>query len=791
MCALSPSDWQAIRAACKDEAAFAAVHALLQERLRQQAAHSALVLDSLPVGVALADADGQIVQVNHTMLSMVGLARESVLGRPVTDFVCSPDVRAALARLDLTQAAAGQHNLEFDLRRADGTALPVHAQITTLPDAASRPAAWLAAVTDMSARRQAEEGLRLSETRYRQTVENSPNAIFSINRQGAVLSWNRACESVFNYSLDEVLGQHYAQLLLTPDDRPVVAAQVRRVFQTRAALANVDIIFRRRDGSGRLMLSRLYPVLDASGRCVRECVFANSDVTEQKLAEERLRHSERMYQALVTSLPRMITCLFDHNLRLLVVGGQGLADVGLSDAARAGQTLADALPGPPAACLETRFRAALRGEEQRFETRFQQRLFDAQVLPVLGPSGVVLAGLLLARDVTQEREAEAALRSSERKLRSLIDRSEDGIVLINHQGVIVEWNASQERITGRPAAEAIGRLIWDVQAEMAAPGGADQDQLAGQLRASILSALESGQAEWLSHVTERVIWRPDGTSRLAQMVAFAIEPGTGNGAMIASINRDITDQRRAEHEALVHEVESERLRMLTEFITSASHEFRTPLSIINLKLHLIRRLAGSASISAHLDGIEAQANNILRLVESLLRMSQLDAAAAHSFFPIRLNEVLRGVLAALEPTAEQKGVELAFSSELTTAQPDAAADPEALHVAFYNIVENAIRHSPAGQTVTVWAQPQPDGLLRVEVSDRGAGIAAEHLPRIFDAFYRADKARTTPGLGLGLTVARRAIELHGGEIRVASAPGAGTTVTVLLPAALVLAAAEV
>lgn len=780
MFTLSPDDWQVIYTCCKDEAAFAVVRALLEERLRQQATHSALVLDSLPVGVMLADAEGRIAQVNQTILDLIGLPREDVLGRFATSFVHPLQARAALAQLDLSQAATGQHDVAFDLRRGDGTTVPVRAQITVLP-VANGSTAWLAAITDMTAYRRVEEALRHSELRYRQAVENSPNAIFSINQQGVVVSWNRGCEHVLGYSASEMVGQPYAQLL-DPEDRLTVLAYVRRVFQTRAVLANVEIIFRRRDSSGRIMLSRLYPVLDASGSRVRECVFANSDVTEQKLAEERLRHSERMYQALVASLPHTITCLFDHSLRLLVVGGGGLADLGRADRLLENLRLADLLPPLPAAHLEERFRAALRGEEQRFETQFYGYLYDVQVLPVYGPSGVALAGLLVARDVTQEREAEAALRSSERKLRGVIDRSEDGIVLINYRGVIVEWNAGQERISGRPAADVIGRFLWDVLAEVAEQDGADRAQTAKRLRATILSALETGQAPWLNQVTESVFRRPDGTFRLIQTVAFAVEPGAGSSAMIGAISRDITDQRYAERQALVHELERERLRMLTEFITSASHEFRTPLSVINLRLHLIRRQYHAPGLNDHLDSIEAQANGILRLVESLLRISQLDSVATHNFFSLRLNDVLRGVIASLEQAAEQKGVRLIFDTALAAERPDIVADPEALHIAFYNIVENAIRYTPAGQTVNVRAALQPEGMLCVEISDTGTGIEAEHLPRIFDAFYRVDQARSTPGLGLGLTIARRAVELHGGEIRVVSAPGAGTTVTVLLPA---------
>ena len=772
---LRPDDWQAIRACCKDEAAFARISALLQERLQEQAARSTFLLDSLPVGALVMDADGRVVQVNRALLDLMDLRAEDLLGHLAGDFL---PVFPLEERLAASLPATG-YSFNLDIPRQDGTSVHTHVALRAVRHDGDE-VGWLASVTDMTAQRQAQAALFRSEKRYRQAVENSPNAIFSIDRQGIVLSWNRTCEHTFGYSAAEMVGQHYGRLLQNPNERHQLAASVRSVFQRRRVLSNVEIIFERRDGSGRLALSRLYPVLDDMGRFVRECVFANTDITEQRLAEERLRQNGRMYEALIRSLPRMVVALFDRNLRLLVAGGRGLADIGLGEGLLADKKLADVLPAADAAYLEKRFQAAMQGKDQHFEGKFQGHLYDLHLLPVYDLSSVVLAGLLVARDITQEREAENALRSSEYKLRSLIDRSDDGVVLVNREGQIIEWNASQERITGLPAAETLGRFVWDVYSRSRLLDGADLTALAEAYRAATLPILERSHSGQPNRILEEVIQRPDGERRTIQTVAFSLAPESGSGSMLGSITRDITEQREAEREALVHEVERERLRLLTEFITSASHEFRTPLSIINLKMHLIRRLTGSDAVGEHIDGVTAQVNSILGLVESLLRMSRLDPSAERSFFAIRLEDVLRGVIMSLEYSAAERGAQVSFSADIGEL-PAIVADPDALHTAFHNVIENALRYTPPGGIVALRALAQPDGALQVEISDTGPGIDPEHLPHIFQAFYRADKARTTPGLGLGLTIARKAVELHSGDIRVQSAPGAGTTVTITLP----------
>jgi PAS domain S-box-containing protein len=147
---------------------------------------------------------------------------------------------------------------------------------------------------------QATHALRESEEQYRQSVENSPNPIFSVNRDGLIQTWNPACEKIFRYGQD-MIGQHYGKLLLNPEDRPIIESRVSRVFQERL-LGDLDMYYRCQDGTERIMISRLYSLLDGAGR-VQSCVFANTDITERVRAEEALIESEERYRTLVTQAP--------------------------------------------------------------------------------------------------------------------------------------------------------------------------------------------------------------------------------------------------------------------------------------------------------------------------------------------------------------------------------------------------------------------------------------------------------------------------------------------------------
>ena len=222
------------------------------------------------------------------------------------------------------------------------------------------------------------------------------------------------------------------------------------------------------------------------------------------------------------------------------------------------------------------------------------------------------------------------------------------------------------------------------------------------------------------------------------------------------------------------------------FTADASHELRTPLTIIkaNTSLALLGGGGTAADYRCALEAADLGADRTIRLVQDLLLLSRADAGQE----PMRreivsLPTLLTEAADAVQPADRRPQATLEFT--LPDDDLPLRGDEDALRRLFTNLLENALRHTPPPGTVTVSAR-RSDSTIVVSIADTGEGIAAEHLPRLFDRFYRADAARSgaTGGTGLGLAICRSITAAHGGQIRLESVPGSGTTVVVTLPLAV-------
>lgn len=244
------------------------------------------------------------------------------------------------------------------------------------------------------------------------------------------------------------------------------------------------------------------------------------------------------------------------------------------------------------------------------------------------------------------------------------------------------------------------------------------------------------------------------------------------------IMHDMTDQRIAEMRAHQLEMEHDRLSILSQFIESASHEFRTPLSIIKNSTFIISRSDDTVKRAEKITQIDDQANRISQLVEALLNVVRVNASADLTLGPLNVNRLVENVKQEVSAEAVAKNVHLEV--DLAPQLPLTKADTQMLSKAIYAVAHNAVRYTLSGGTVTL-ITCQQDEQVAISVKDTGIGIDPEHLPHIFDVFYRVDKAHTTAGFGTGLTVASRVIALHGGQISASSNLGEGTIVTITLP----------
>jgi signal transduction histidine kinase len=223
----------------------------------------------------------------------------------------------------------------------------------------------------------------------------------------------------------------------------------------------------------------------------------------------------------------------------------------------------------------------------------------------------------------------------------------------------------------------------------------------------------------------------------------------------------------------------EAQRRQRDFVANVSHDLRTPLtSIRGFAGALVDGTARSDAQRQHAaQAIDEAAARMTTLVNTLLDLARLEGHhAGLELAPTRLDDVLQAVLAASRPAATLRQVRFEADG---AAGLNVAADATWLVRALGNVVENAVHYSPVGGAVRLTAREAGDWVI-IAVSDDGPGIPAEDLPRVFERFYRGDKARPAGGSGLGLAIAREIVEAHGGDITIASPPGAGTTVTTRL-----------
>jgi len=217
------------------------------------------------------------------------------------------------------------------------------------------------------------------------------------------------------------------------------------------------------------------------------------------------------------------------------------------------------------------------------------------------------------------------------------------------------------------------------------------------------------------------------------------------------------------------------------FTADASHELRTPLTAIRTETEVaLRKLSITPEQQQLLGSVLEECERLARLTDQLLALSREDAGVAHQARePVDLTALVTGVAETMRPLAEARGLRLdARASGALLVR----GDESRLRQVFYNLLDNAIKYTPAGGEVRVRAEAR-EGEAVVTVRDSGVGIPAEHLPRVFDRFYRVDKARSREmgGTGLGLSITRSIVVAHGGRIELDSSPGRGTTCTVTLP----------
>lgn len=229
----------------------------------------------------------------------------------------------------------------------------------------------------------------------------------------------------------------------------------------------------------------------------------------------------------------------------------------------------------------------------------------------------------------------------------------------------------------------------------------------------------------------------------------------------------------------------ERLGAMRDFIRNVSHDFRTPLTVIQSSTYLLLRVEDPAKRKRQAAQIDRMVARMEQMLNNTVLLAKLQSTTKIAKTPVILNEVLAVLHMEFEELAENQ--EISFSIEIPPQLPIIQGDAELLLVSLRQIVENALRYTDHGGQVWVSAQPTGKG-VSITIADTGMGIAPDQLQPIFEPLYRTDSARAmdTGGTGVGLSIAKLIVELHGGRIHVSSEEGVGSQFTIELPIPLSL-----
>jgi len=401
-------------------------------------------------------------------------------------------------------------------------------------------------------------------------------------------------------------------------------------------------------------------------------------------------------------------------------------------------------------------------ERQQAETALRQMNDELEDRVAKRTVELSAANEQLTGEIAERTQAQISLsqaledsRRDREKLNGILRSVRDGLVVTDHQLMVLHMNAAAEELLKLPLEKALGQPL-DRLGVAANPPGKVRELLAGAQISPIFDFELPGENPKQPRVYQ---------ARFSRLDSDRDETG------VVLLIHDVTRERELE-------------RLKNAFLGMAAHELNTPLAAILGFSELLTSEHAVAQLSPeqreeYLHLIHSKALELSRLIDDLLDISRVEAGQPLllDYEAVRLDDLVREVLHPYQEKCSRHRFEL----HLATAQTQIAADPWRIRQVINNLVSNAVKYSPQGGVIKVGVESR-DGHCRITVADEGIGMTAEQIGHIFDRFYRADSSNTAvQGVGLGMSIVRHIIQAHHGEIKVKSSPGRGTTVSVDLP----------
>lgn len=625
---------------------------------------------------------------------------------------------------------------------------------------------------DVTRRRQSEEALRESEEKFRLLLDAAPVATIISDQTGRISLVNMQAENLLGYSRDELTGQMVE--IVVPDLVRDSHGNHRLTYVTtprvRPMGLGMALYAKRKDGSEVPVEIELSYVETRDGLMVMSFIM---DITERKRVAAELEQQRAFLRNVIDVSPNMIY-VKDYDGRFVLVNPPVATIYNTTIDTVIGKTDADFNPTQKE--VEDYLAA------DRLVITSGKRLFVEE--PITGPTGkvhwlqttkvpIVSADgqskyvLGVSTDITERKEAEEALRSSEEKYRLLVETMHGGLAVFDTEFRVTFVNDRFCELLGYSRAEVIGKQLMNFM------DAADIPIVQSQIKPR-----QSGE----STSYELPLRHKDGHQLHLLLSGSPLLDKQGKYTGSIVVATDISIQKQAEvtlRLALAREKDLGDLK--TRFVSMASHEFRTPLATILALVETLsayRHKLSEEQIEQRFDKIKGQVDHLKDIMEDVLLLARMQERRVE-FNPVKLDldDLLRGVLDEFESRAAD-GHRLEYIISGTSRA--ISLDHKLMRQIISNLVSNAIKYSSKGKIVRIHLE-YTDAEVILQVSDEGIGIPEADLPHLFEPFHRAANVGTISGTGLGLVITREAVELHSGTITVESQQGVGTTFLIRIP----------
>jgi PAS domain S-box-containing protein len=790
----------------------------METALRESEERYRTVISALSEGITLRQADGKIIACNASAERILGLPQEKILGHSCLDAPWqairedgSPFPGPEHPAMVTLRTGEPQKNVIMGNRNADGstTWLSVNSQPLMMPGETA-PYAVVTSFTDISDRLQMELDLRASQERLDSILNSLEDVVWSASAGDVwdTIYVNPAIAKIYGRPQQEFLDNPYLWLeAVHPDDLERV--QVEQMALHERGIKNLEYRILRPDGEVRWISDRAHTVYDDQGNAIRYDGIA-SDITERKKAEQALRESEERWQL---ALRGNNDGIWDWNVKTgeVFFSARWKEMLGFAE-----DEVAHTLEEWSARVHPDDIDWVMEAIQDHFAQKTPYYITEHRVLCKDGSykwildrgqalwdeRGNVIRMTGSHTDITERRRAEEAirhlnadleqrvaqrtedlrraneeLRQSQEVYRQMFEFNQAVKLLIDPEtGTIVDANSAAANFYGYPL-EHLKRM--SVQ---------DLDTLTQQqVMVALQQTVRDRQGHWFFR-------HQLACGELRDVEVYYSLLNLQGKQMLHSIVHDITDRKRAEEQlrlsneriSLANAELARAARLKDEFLASMSHELRTPLNaVLGLSEALQEEVYGPLTERQRrsLVSIEQSGKHLLALINDILDLSKIESGKMElQRVPASIRELCTASLAFVQQDANQRNIKL--HCEIPADIGEVEFDERRMRQALINLLSNAVKFTPDGGEVTVKVESdRAHSILQISVIDTGIGIAPENMERLFQPFVQLDSSLTRryAGTGLGLSLVRRIMELHGGSITLDSTEGKGSCFTLNLP----------